>query len=237
MAQNKNNRSKSDVRPLDHPATLERAAIVSLWAKSRALYHGPVGFVSELMPEWRCLKQVAANDQQAEVFFFSCLKHPSAYVIAYGLLGLSELESPKRSQLPQSLFLRADCIAYRSGCTSIPTTLGVLARTVVDVAERRARSLDLGLIKHLGTETEEERRLAKVRGEERARRERARLDAIQVHNEACRAFARIGRDEGLICPHCGSRSREDIEFVDYTGQDRKSFFVCRALGRSFGHEL
>jgi two-component system nitrogen regulation response regulator GlnG len=65
--------------------------------------------------------------------------------------------------------------------------------------------------------TREERDLAKAEEEEQARLTRAGLERIDVHNEACRAFARTGSDEGLMCPHCGRRSREDIEFVDYTG--------------------
>jgi two-component system nitrogen regulation response regulator GlnG len=85
--------------------------------------------------------------------------------------------------------------------------------------------------------TKEERDLAKAEEEEQARRGQAWLEPIDAHNEACRAFARTGSDGELICPHCGRRSRENIEFVDYTGQGRKSFFVCRACGRSFGHEL
>lgn len=105
----------------------------------------------------------------------------------------------------------------------------------VRVLESLHGYLGLGLVKHRFS-PKEERDLAKARKEEQARRERARLDAIDVHNEACRALA-TDSDEGLICPHCGRRSREDIEFVDYTRQDRKSFFVCRACGRSFGHEL
>ena len=88
-----------------------------------------------------------------------------------------------------------------------------------------------------GALTREECDLAKAEEEEQARLHSAWLLLIDAHNEACRAFARTASDEGLICPHCVLRSREGIEFVDYTGQERKSFFVCRACGRSFGHEL
>lgn len=71
---------------------------------------------------------------------------------------------------------------------------------------------------------------------ERTLRERARLDAIQRHNDACREFVKTGGDLGLTCPHCGLQSK-NIEFIDYSGGDRKSFFVCSACGRSFGHDL
>jgi hypothetical protein len=64
--------------------------------------------------------------------------------------------------------------------------------------------------------TKEERDLAKAEEEEQARRGQAWLEPIDAHNEACRAFARTGSDGELICPHCGRRSRENIEFVDYT---------------------
>ena len=85
--------------------------------------------------------------------------------------------------------------------------------------------------------TEEERRLAEAEELEEMRREWARREPIDAHNEACRALAMTGQRQGLVCPYCGRSSPDDIEFVDYTGQGRKSFFVCRACGRSFGHEL
>ncbi|MGH7305804.1 MAG: sigma 54-interacting transcriptional regulator [Candidatus Rokuibacteriota bacterium] len=92
--------------------------------------------------------------------------------------------------------------------------------------------------------TKEERDMAIVeeeeqarREEEQARRERAWREPIDAHNEACGAFARTGPAGLPICPHCGRGSRQDIEFVDYSGQGRRSFFVCQVCGRSFGHEL
>jgi DNA-binding NtrC family response regulator len=85
--------------------------------------------------------------------------------------------------------------------------------------------------------TREERERAEAEEVERIRLDLEWLEPIEIHNDACRAFARTGAGEGLICPHCRHRSREGVEFVDYSGQHRKSFFVCRACGRSFGHEL
>src|SRR5262245_770371 len=85
--------------------------------------------------------------------------------------------------------------------------------------------------------TAEERRLAEAEEVEALQREWAWREPIDAHNEACRAFARTGRGQGPVCPYCGRSSPDDIEFVDYTGQPRRSFFVCRTSGRSFGHEL
>jgi hypothetical protein len=83
---------------------------------------------------------------------------------------------------------------------------------------------------------EAKERLGKAKEGERAARTQAHLDAIQTHNNACRDFVRTSGERGLTCPHC-NRQSNDIEFVDHAGQDRKSFFVCRACSRSFGHDL
>ena len=127
----------------------------------------------------------------------------------------------------------------------VPIDIRVIVATNRDLEDAVARGEFLGELYNLlkvaeipaPPLTKEERDLAKAEEEEWARHERARLEPIDLHNEACRAFARTRPDEGLICPHCGRQSRDDIEFVDHTGQGPRSFFVCRACGRSFGHEL
>ena len=79
-------------------------------------------------------------------------------------------------------------------------------------------------------------RSAKANEREAALRERARLDVIRDHNNACRDFIMASGHRGLTCPHC-RRQSTDIEFVDYADDDRKSYFVCPACDRSFGHDL
>jgi hypothetical protein len=81
---------------------------------------------------------------------------------------------------------------------------------------------------------EAKERLGKVKEKVSAERMRAHLDAIETHNSACCDLVRMSGQRGLTCPHCGGQSK-DIEFVDHAGTDRKSFFVCQACGRSFGH--
>ena len=78
--------------------------------------------------------------------------------------------------------------------------------------------------------------LAAAKEKEKAARKEARLDAIRRHNNACRDFIKTSGYPGLTCPHCSQQSR-DIEFVDYADGQRRSFFVCPACGRSFGHDL
>ena len=79
-------------------------------------------------------------------------------------------------------------------------------------------------------------RLVKAEEEAWAEGMRAHRDAIRAHNDACREFVRARGQSGLSCPHCRPESTE-VEFVDHAGTDRKSFFVCQACGRSFGHDL
>jgi len=83
---------------------------------------------------------------------------------------------------------------------------------------------------------EAKERLAKAIQKEAALWECARLDANRDHNNACRDFIMASGHRGLTCPHC-RRQSTDIEFVDYADDDRKSYFVCPACGRSFGHDL
>jgi two-component system NtrC family response regulator/two-component system response regulator PilR (NtrC family) len=127
------------------------------------------------------------------------------------------------------------------GSMPISANFRLIAGTDRDIAGAVARGEFMGELYNLIKVTEiaappltrAERDQAKAEDEERARLQRAARESIDAHNDACRTFAR----KGLACPHCERRSREDIEFVDYAGQPRKSFFVCRACGRSFGHEL
>jgi len=83
---------------------------------------------------------------------------------------------------------------------------------------------------------EVKQRLVEAKEEAWAERMRAHRDAIQAHNDACREFVEASGQGGLTCPHC-RRKGADIEFVDHAGADRKSFFVCKACSRSFGHDL
>src|SRR5262249_7465248 len=85
--------------------------------------------------------------------------------------------------------------------------------------------------------TEEERRSAEAEELEVIRREQAWREPMDAHNEACRALAMTRQGRGPVCPYYRHSSPDDIEFVDYTGEARRSFFVCRTCGRSFGHEL
>ena len=129
--------------------------------------------------------------------------------------------------------------------TPAPVRARVIAATNRDLGDGVARGQFSEELSHLlriaeilvPPLTKEERDLAIAEEEDQARRARARREPFDAHNEACRAFARAGPAGLPTCPHCGRGSRQDIEFVDYTGLDRRSFFVCRACGRSFGHDL
>jgi hypothetical protein len=87
-----------------------------------------------------------------------------------------------------------------------------------------------------GVDWQAKERLAAAKEKENARREQSRLEAIRRHNNACRDFIRTSGFPRLPCAHCSQQS-SDIEFVDYTDGQRRSFFVCPACGRSFGHDL
>ena len=79
-------------------------------------------------------------------------------------------------------------------------------------------------------------RLGQAQEEDWARRRSAWHEEIRAHNEACRNVFAARDQQGLTCPYC-RRQSTDIELVDRTAQERKSFFVCPTCARSFGHDL
>jgi hypothetical protein len=95
-----------------------------------------------------------------------------------------------------------------------PTAQSLLSAVDWDAKERRGQAL----------------------AEKEAQWRRGWLDAIQAHNDACHRFFRARDPQGLNCPHCHCQST-DIEFVDRSVDQRKSFFVCPFCSRSFGHDL
>jgi len=188
---------------------------------------------------------------EVELFGFEMKTRTGEWARKLGLLELVEstLYLDKVASMPLALqakllqVLQDRRVGRGQAKAPMPLMLRVIAGTDRDLGDAVARGEFLAelyrLLKKIPAPplTKEESDLAAAEEEEWARLERARLEPIDLHNEACRAFARTGAGEGLICPHCRRRSREDIELVDHTGQGMNSFFVCRACGRSFGHEL
>ena len=79
-------------------------------------------------------------------------------------------------------------------------------------------------------------RLARQQTQEREVTRRAWLEDVRRHNDVCRALSEGSGPERLACPYCQAQFA-DIEFVDRSADERKSVFVCRKCGRSFGHRL
>lgn len=61
-----------------------------------------------------------------------------------------------------------------------------------------------------------------------------REKAVERSNERSSQLAAELAEDGLTCPHCGTRSRE-IRFFDKSPASR-SYFICRLCGRSFHPE-
>jgi DNA-binding NtrC family response regulator len=166
--------------------------------------------------------------------------------IREGTLYLEDIaEVPRDSQANLLRALQEHRVLRRGGRALVDVDVRVIAATNQDLAAAVGRGEFLEelyrvfKVREISAPplTREERERAEAEEVERIRLALELLEPIETHNDACRAFARTGSREGLTCPYCRRRPREGVEFVDYSGQRRKSFFVCRACGRSFGHEL
>jgi hypothetical protein len=63
---------------------------------------------------------------------------------------------------------------------------------------------------------------------------RKTVELNREHNSRCQDLVQTLCKAGLTCPFCGVRS-SDIRFVDKSPTD-KSYFICKACGRSFRPE-
>lgn len=110
------------------------------------------------------------------------------------------------------------------------SALGEAAKTLLkraDVASRMG-ALQSKTRKQLIEQLEEEL------GEVQAKMKKDGQEVTRTHNHRCEELARSLRITGLTCPSCGQRSK-DIRFIDKS-PDAKSYFICKACGRSFRPE-
>jgi hypothetical protein len=95
------------------------------------------------------------------------------------------------------------------------------AASMIEVQQSKSRKR---LIRELTDEMDEARTRLKNESAELLRR----------HNIRCNEIAQSLRAAGVNCPNCSERS-SDIRFVDKSPA-AKSYFICRACGRSFRPE-
>lgn len=108
--------------------------------------------------------------------------------------------------------------------------LGSLSKTLLKRAdtesmiEARQSNKRKRLIQQLRQELDDER----TRGENESK------ELLRTHNVRCHELEQLLRTAGLTCPGCGLHS-SDIRFIDKSPA-AKSYFICRACGRSFRPE-
>ena len=105
--------------------------------------------------------------------------------------------------------------------------LGAAAKTLLNRADAAS------MIGALQSKTRRQliEQLAEELGELQAKVKKDSEELMRMHNHRCDELARSLRTTGLGCPGCGQHSK-DIRFID-KGPDAKSYFICKACGRSF----
>ncbi len=108
--------------------------------------------------------------------------------------------------------------------------LGEVAKTLLNRADAASMidALQPNTRKQLMEQLEEER------GELQAKTRKDSEELMRMHNHRCDELARSLKTTGLRCPGCGQRSKS-IRFIDKS-PDAKSYFICKACGRSFRPE-
>jgi len=127
------------------------------------------------------------------------------------------------------------CITARSTAyftASLPTEflVGTATKTLLNRADAASMigALQSKTRKQLIEQLEEEL------GELQATMKKDSEELKRTHNHRCDELARSLRTTGLTCPGCGQHSK-DIRFIDKS-PDTKSYFICKACGRSFRPE-
>jgi len=108
--------------------------------------------------------------------------------------------------------------------------LGEAAKTLLNRADAAS------MIEALQSKTRKQliEQLEEELGELQAKAKKNSEELMRTHNCRCDELARSSRTTGLTCPGCGQHSK-DIRFIDKS-PDAKSYFICKACGRSFRPE-
>jgi len=108
--------------------------------------------------------------------------------------------------------------------------LGELAKTLLRIA-------DVASVTAAQQSSQRKRLMQQLQTElsdERTRLQSEREELMRTHNRRCRELAQSTRNLGLKCPNCGVHT-SDFRFID-KGPVAKSYFICKACGRSFRPE-
>jgi hypothetical protein len=108
--------------------------------------------------------------------------------------------------------------------------LGELAKTLLKIADVASVTA--------AQQTSQRKRLMQqlqsVLDDERTRLQSEREELLRTHNHRCHELAQSMKNLGLTCPNC-SVYTSDFRFID-KGPGAKSYFICKACGRSFRPE-
>jgi hypothetical protein len=110
------------------------------------------------------------------------------------------------------------------------SALGEAAKTLL----KRADAASMVEARQSKTRKQLIEQLEEQLGELQAKMKKDSGQLMRTHNDRCDELERSLRTTGLTCPGCGQHSK-DIRFIDKS-PDAKSYFICRACGRSFRPE-
>jgi hypothetical protein len=108
--------------------------------------------------------------------------------------------------------------------------LGELAKTLLKVA-------DVASVTVSQQQSQRKRLMQQLRlalDDERTKLQSEREELVRTHNRRCHELAQSMRNLELKCPNCGVHT-SDFRFID-KGPVAKSYFICKACGRSFRPE-
>jgi hypothetical protein len=108
--------------------------------------------------------------------------------------------------------------------------LGGLAKTLLKIA-------DVASVTATQQSSQRKRLMQQLQwalDDERTRLQSEREELLRTHNRRCHELAQSMRNLGLTCPNC-SVYTSDFRFID-KGPVAKSYFICKACGRSFRPE-
>lgn len=108
--------------------------------------------------------------------------------------------------------------------------LGELAKTLLKIAD----AASVTMAQQSSQRKRLMQQLQSALDDELTRQQREGEELVRTHNRRCHELAQSMRNLGLKCPNCGVHT-SDFRFIN-KGPIAKSYFICKAGGRSFRPE-